>query len=87
MNSPWGHCDMMAVCAVEYCLGRRSYIVGECVDWLYSIWPALHESARRAIIGVVESAYVRHEQFQERGALGMQMDKEQWDRARKLWRP
>lgn len=33
--SPWGRSDLMATAAVRYCLGRCSYIVGDCVDWLH----------------------------------------------------
>ncbi len=85
MINPWGQCDMMAVCAVEYCLGRKTYVVGECVEWLHAIWKELHPAAQAAIARTVESAYDKHERGWN-GVLGMEMDKAEWDRARKLWR-
>ena len=41
----YGRADLMAIAAVRYCLGRMSYIVGDCADWLIAEWP---DRGRRA---------------------------------------
>lgn len=33
--------SLMVMAAFRYCLGRRTYIVGACVDWLMTIWDKL----------------------------------------------
>lgn len=78
MTRPFGRDDLMALAAVRYCLGRASYIVGDCVDWLYEQWPALDENVRTVIARDVDQAL-------REGRVGMDMDREQWERARKLW--
>ena len=30
--------QLMAMAAVRYCLGRSSYIVGACVEWVRENW-------------------------------------------------
>lgn len=79
----------MALAAVRYCLGRMSYIVGDCVDWLVEQWPNISESTRKTIARDVDEAIKLDDedrmQRREHKRLGMDMDREQWDRARKLW--
>lgn len=86
----YGRGDLMAVAAVRYCLGRMSYIVGDCADWLVSVWPTLEEGARNCIQRDVEEAFVRDDEARERGdeykPLGMDCDRAEWERVRKLWR-
>lgn len=85
----WGRDDLMAVAAVRYCLGRQSYIVGDCVDWLIRWWPAIGESCRNIIARDVNEAFVNDDDSRERGdkyrPLGMDIDRNQWERARALW--
>ncbi len=42
--------QLMVIAAHRYCLGRRSYIVGSCIDWLYKWWPDLEENTKNTII-------------------------------------
>lgn len=30
--------QLMCMAAFRYCLGRQSYIVGSCIDWLHDTW-------------------------------------------------
>lgn len=39
IKNPWGFNDLMVIAAFRYCLGRSTYIVGTCVDWLTEHWP------------------------------------------------
>ena len=84
-----GRNHLMAVAAVRYCLGRQTYIVGECTDWLVQIWPHLIESAREIIRRDVEEAFERDDLQRADGltykALGDDCDRERWERVRRLW--
>jgi hypothetical protein len=42
--------QLMATAAHRYCLGRRSYIVGACLDWLYQTWEQFDRNTRRVMI-------------------------------------
>ncbi len=88
-EGPWGHGDLMATAAVRYCLGRQSYIVGDCVDWLIGWWPSLSEGCRNVITRDVNEAFAKDDEARECGdtyrPLGMDMDRQQWERARALW--
>ena len=42
--------QLMVIAAHRYCLGRRSYIVGNCIDWLCKWWPDLEEKTKNTII-------------------------------------
>lgn len=88
-DGPWGRGDLMALAAVRYCLGRMSYIVGDCHDWLVAQWPQLSESIRKTIARDVEEAIARDDEVRANGGeykpLGMDMDRQQWVSLRKLW--
>lgn len=85
----WGRDDLMALAAVRYCLGRMSYIVGDCCDWLRVAWPALKPSIRTIIARDIDEAFARDDEARERGdqykPLGMDMDRAQWAAVRGLW--
>lgn len=76
---PWGMNDLMAVAAVRYCLGRRTYIVGICVEWLQGVWIALGAGARRCIQRDIEEALGA-------GCAGDEADVRCWRSACELWR-
>lgn len=82
---PWGRADLMAMAAVRYCIGRRSYIVGDCVDWLITNWQAFEPNCRNVILRDLREAMQRDNEARERGdeyrPLGMDMDRREWDRA------
>lgn len=84
----YGRDQLMVVAAVRYCLGRSNYIVGDCADWLLKVWPALDKSTQLIIARDVEDAFKRDAQDQAHGrlpALGMDIDRIQWQRVRVLW--
>ena len=87
----WGRDDLMALAAVRYCLGRSSYIVGDCVDWMVTQWPNLSDSIKRTIARDVDEAIARDDEDRESGrehkALGWDCDRSEWLRARALWVP
>ena len=49
-DGPWGRADLMVTAAVRYCLGRSSYIVGDCVDWLVANWQAFSPNCRAIVV-------------------------------------
>lgn len=75
----------MATAAVRYCLGRSSYIVGDCVDWLIQQQHAIEPSALKIIVRDIREAMQRDDDARERGdqhlPLGMDMDRREWERA------
>lgn len=77
-----GRDDLMAVAAVRYCIGRMSYIVGDCADWLCQQWPNIAPNARTVIERDIREAAQRDDESRERGdqyrPLGMDMDRAQW---------
>ena len=85
----YGRHDLMAIAAVRYCLGRMSYIVSDCCDWLLEVWPTITKSAQLTIKCDIEEAISDHDADCEEGRqhkrLGMDCDREQWERVRKLW--
>lgn len=88
-DGPWGRGDLMATAAVRYCLGRMTYIVGDCVDWLFAQWPNLSDGCRKTIARDVDEAFERDNDARERGdqykPLGHDCDRKEWERARSLW--
>ena len=78
----FGRGDLMAVAAVRYCLGRMSYIVGDCADWLCEQWPNIEPKMRAVIERDIREAVKRDDDSRrdsrEHHPLGMDMDREQW---------
>ena len=87
---PAGRHNLMIAAAVNYCLGRSTYITGDCADWLISIWPALDDRTRNIIRRDIDKAFARDDEDREAGraykALGDDCDRQQWERVRKLWK-
>lgn len=86
----FGRHDLMAVAAVRYCLGRMTYIVSDCADWIIEQWPNISEGAQKTIQRDIDDAFVSDDEERARGkeykTLGHDCDRAQWDRVRKLWR-
>ena len=86
---PAGRGDLMIVAAVRYCLGRMTYIVSDCADWLIHIWPTIDPKTQGIIRRDIEEAFARDDEYRESGqeykALGHDCDRAQWLRVRKLW--
>lgn len=87
--SPWGWQALMPIAAHRYCLGRMTYIVGACADWLVEQWPALPENARQIIQRDTEEAFARDDEARAIGdqhkPLGYDCDRRDWERVRALW--
>ena len=79
----------MAIAAVRYCLGRQTYIVSDCRDWLIEQWPNIKPSARAVIQRDIEESFARDDESREAGnsyrPLGMDWDREDWEKVRGLW--
>lgn len=82
MKTAWGRDDMMALAAVRYCLGRSSYIVGDCVEWLIEQWPNFSDSIKRTILRDVLEVKKRDDEDRADGreheALGHDCDRAEW---------
>ena len=89
MDAMAGHDHLMVIAATRYCLGRMTYIVSDCADWLIKIWPLLSPSTQRIVRADIEEAFNRDDADREAGrtykALGHDCDRHQWARVRGLW--
>lgn len=78
----FGRDDLMAVAAFRYCLGRSSYIVGDCADWLTDQWQNITPNMRHVIERDLREAIARDDQSRqdrtEHHALGMDMGRAVW---------
>jgi hypothetical protein len=89
----WGANDLMVVAAFRYCLGRTTYIVKDCADWLIDYWPNFEQGAKDIIKKELEEAFARDDESRKYGAgfntlshpLGHDCDREKWARVRRLW--
>ncbi len=63
----------MVLAAFRYCLGRQSYIVSCCVDWLIDYWPEIDENTRYIIFDETMRAI-------EKGDAGDRCDVTEWKR-------
>ncbi len=89
MDAIAGHDHLMVIAATRYCLGRMTYIVGECASWLIKTWPLLSQQTQNIIKRDIEEAFARDDEDREAGrdykALGWDCDRAEWARVRKLW--
>ena len=42
--------QLMVMAAHRYCLGRQSYIVGACIEWLRAWWPSFEKNTQNVIV-------------------------------------
>ncbi len=90
-DGPWGFNEIMVIAAVRYCLGRQTYIVGCCADWLIRHWLEFNEDTRRLVQREIEEEFQRDNSSRTNGAgkythpLGSDMDRAQWSQVRALW--
>ena len=88
-DSMWGRDQIMVLAAVRYCMGRRTYIVGDCAEWLIAQWPNFNEHTRAIIQRDLEEEFDRDDKARlEQDTclpLGMDMDRREWEKVRKLW--
>ncbi len=73
--------------ATRYYLGRMSYAVSDYCDLLIQSWGDIPKNTQKLIERDIEEAFTRDEE-REGGysPLGMDCDKQQWERVRRLWR-
>ena len=85
----WGWEDLMVIAACRYCLGRMTYIVGVCADWLVDKWPELPPHSRALIRTELERAFAQDDEDRATGAslkaLGWDCDRREWEKVRALW--
>lgn len=74
---------------VRYCLGRMTFVPDECRRWLERHWWQMSVETRRAIRADVERAFEEDDRARADGRdwkpLGMDCDRAEWERVRKLW--
>ena len=84
-----GHDHLMVISAFRYCLGRMTYIVGDCADWLIKIWPYLSKETQNIIRRDLEEQFTLDDDARATGRdykpLGWDCDRAEWSRVRKLW--
>lgn len=85
----YGRDGLMIIAAVRYCLGRMSYIVSDCAEWIIANWNGWPESVRNIIKRDIETEFVRDDEARAEQRkykpLGMDMDRAEWERVRRLW--
>ena len=81
----YGRDGLMIIGAVRYCLGRRTYIVSDCADWIIANWAEWPDSVKSIIKRDVEEEFRRDAENPEWNVLGDDCDSEQWMIVRRLW--
>lgn len=86
----WGPGQFVVVATFRYCLGRQTYIVQECADWLLLHWPEIEQPVRNLIRRELDKAFeqddrVRAGEMAGYKPLGWDCDRQQWERVRSLW--
>jgi hypothetical protein len=61
----WGFDQTMVTAAVRYCLNRRSYIVGCCVDWIVDQWDNFDDNTKVVLKRDVMDELERSDVMQE----------------------
>lgn len=89
MSEHWGFNQLMVTAAFRYCLGRRTYIVGVCVDWIIEHWEAFSESTKELIKRELEEEFETDDRQRASGSvsgsLGWDCDRRDWERVRALY--
>jgi hypothetical protein len=68
--------------AMRYCMGRQSYIVGSCGEWLQQLAPHL---AREDISKLADEINMNIKVAERKGEfLGMEMDHKEWVKTRDM---
>ena len=84
-----GHDHLMVIAATRYCLGRMTYVVGDCTAWLIKLWPLLSDNTRNVLQRDIEEHFTRDDADREAGrehkALGWDCDRKEWEKDRRMW--
>lgn len=82
--------NLMIIAAFRYCLGRMTYIVSDCAEWVIANWDDWPESVKKIIRNDLEEAFKRDDEARldgkENKPLGLDYDRNQWERVRNLWK-
>ena len=85
----YGRGDIMVIAAMRYCLGRSTYIVSDCCEWLIAHWNTFEQGTRDTIQRDIERAFRQDNDDRTHNstikALGHDSDREEWERVRNLW--
>jgi hypothetical protein len=55
--------QLMAMAAYRYCLGRSSYIVSSCFEWLEKTWDQFDRNTKRVFLRDVVEALMDYEEM------------------------
>lgn len=85
----WGEGQTMAMAAVRYCIGRKSYIVSDCTNWLIAHWDDFTDDTKKIIERDIEKEVEKDNAARLAGSpyrpLGMDCDRAEWEKVRELW--
>lgn len=56
----WGHHNLMVLAAFRYCLGRRTYMVSWCVEWLIMYWKEIDSHTKKMVVEEIKEAIEKH---------------------------
>ena len=85
LRKKYGRDGLMITAAVRYCLGRQTYIVSDCCDWIIANWHEWPNNVKASIKRDVEEAFEKDEEMPEYKFLGDACDKQAWEKVRNLW--
>jgi len=89
---PWGweRDEIMVISAFRYCVGRQTYVVPACADWLIDNWPMLGANTKAVIQLDLEKEFEKDDEARRREEdykpLGHDCDRKDWERVRALWK-
>lgn len=63
LNYPQSH--MIFIGWVRYCLGRKTYAVSQCCDWLKANWNTLHSNTQAVILRDIKEEIDRDDRMKE----------------------
>lgn len=86
---PWGRSDILVLAVVRHCLGKSSYEVDECADWMVEYWSQWNEGLRALVRSEINEWLAGDDRDREHGheppLLGTDRDRAAWERVRALW--
>ena len=84
-DKTYGMNGLMIIAAARYCVGRRTYISGECADWILSNWDDWPANVKAIIRRELEREFERDAQTPDWKPLGHYCDRREWEKVRALW--
>ena len=85
----YGRDHLMVIAAVRYCIGRMSYIVSDCADWIIANWNEWPQNTQESIKRDLEEAFElddrERSEWRDYKKLGWDCDRKEWERVRSLW--